>query len=119
VEGAFSIAAWVNRREFGNTDIGDSATYRLPPNDKEEEIPPPTSKELKLAVLKLKNNKVSGPDGLLKIDEIIRRFWRLIGKLWKEEIFPSQWEEGDRMMCENYRSISLLKVFSGMLLQRL
>jgi hypothetical protein len=62
----------------------------------------------------------------------MHRLWKLIEKIWKEEIFPSQWEEGlicpvyekgDQMMCENYCGISLLntayEVFSIILFQRL
>jgi hypothetical protein len=44
----------------------------LPPTDEEDEIPPRTFREVKLAVLKLMNDKASGPDGLqaklIKVD---------------------------------------------------
>jgi hypothetical protein len=96
--------------------------WTVPSTDEVEEIPLPTLEEVNFVVLKLKNNKASGPDGLnaelLKVDEMsrIHRLWKLIENKWKEEIFPSQWEKGlicpiykkgDRMMCENYRGICL------------
>jgi sorting nexin-29 len=73
------------------------------------------------------------PDDL-KLDEmkLINRVWKLIEKIWKEGIFPTQWEErlicptykkGDQMTCENSCGISLLniayEVFSVFLFQRL
>jgi sorting nexin-29 len=112
--------------------------WTVPSADEVEEIPIPTLEEVNCAVLKLENDRASGPDGLnaelLKVDKIylVNRLWKLIEKIWKEEMFPSQWEEGlicpiykkgDRMMCENYRGVSLLntacKVFSVILFQRL
>jgi hypothetical protein len=55
----------------------------------------------------------------LKVDEmsLIHRLWKLIDKIWREELFCSQWEKGlicpnykerNQMMCENYHGISLL-----------
>jgi hypothetical protein len=81
--------------------------WTAPSTDEAEEIPLPTLEEVKFAVLKLKNNRASGPDGLqtelLKVDEMsfIHRLWKLIEKIWKEEIFPSQWEEG--LICPIYK----------------
>lgn len=82
-----------------------------------EKIVPPTREEIKESITKLKNNKESGPDGLIaelfKVDsnEYVDRVWRLMKRVWKEETFPSKWEEGlicpiykkgDRLQCWNY-----------------
>jgi hypothetical protein len=54
-----------------------------------------TLEEVNLKVLKLKNNRASGPDWrnaeLSKVDEmsLIHRLPKLTEKIWKEEIFPS------------------------------
>jgi sorting nexin-29 len=95
-------------------------------------------KSVTYSIQKLNNNRAPGPDGLnsklFKIEEnkLIGRLWKVIEKIWMEEKIPRQWEEGlifpvykkgYRLICENYRGISLLntayKVFSNILFQRL
>jgi hypothetical protein len=72
----------------------------VPSTHEAEEIPLLTLEEVNFAVLKLKNNRASGSDRLnaelLKVHEmsLMHRLWKLTEKVWKEEIFPSQWEEG-------------------------
>jgi hypothetical protein len=63
--------------------------------------------DVNFAVLILKNNSASGADGLnaelLKVDEMSRvlRIWKMIEKVWEEEIFPSQWQEV--LICPIYK----------------
>jgi hypothetical protein len=74
----------------------DMSTQRTAPSmDEAESIPLPALEEVKFAVMKLKNNRLSGPDGLnaeLKERDkmcLVHRLWKLIEKMWKEEIHIS------------------------------
>jgi sorting nexin-29 len=103
----------------------------------DEDVPIPILEGVKCSTQK-PNNKAPGPDGLrvepLKIEEnkIIGRLRKVTEKTLTEEKIPRQWEQGlicpiykggDRLICEEYRGISLLntayKVFSTILFQRL
>ena len=81
--------------------------------------------EVKKAIEKMKNNKASGPTGvvieMIKAleEEGIEWVWELLRTCWEEEGKPTDWEEsemvtiykqkGDSMECENYRGIKLLE----------
>ena len=101
-------------------------------------IDPPTLTETKIAIKQLKNNKSPGCDGipaeLIKCggEDLAKEIHKLILNIWEEERIPSMWElaiiitihkKGSKLMCENYRGISLLctlyKVFTRILLNRL
>jgi len=90
-----------------------------------EEVPPPTDYEVNHAIEKLKIHKAAGSDNipaeLIKQGgtELKTRIHKLIMKIWDEETLPTEWMEGiicpiykkgDRMICTNYRPISLLNV---------
>ena len=90
-----------------------------------EEVSPPTYHEVTQIIEKLKTHKAAGPDNipaeLIKTGGIAlkQRIHKLIVKIWKEETLPREWTEGiicpiykkgDRMLCSNYRPITLLNV---------
>ena len=90
-----------------------------------EEVPPPNYQEVTQVIEKLKAHKTAHPDNiqaeLIKRGGIVlkRRIHMLIAKIWEEENLPSEWTEGiicpiykkgDRMLCSNYRPITLLNV---------
>jgi hypothetical protein len=75
--------------------------------------------------VKLKIRKAAGSDSIPA--ELIKqggtglktRIHKLIMKIWEEETLPTEWTEGiicpickkrDRMICSNYRPITLLNV---------
>jgi hypothetical protein len=90
-----------------------------------EEVPPPTYQEVTQVIEKLKTHKAVGSDNISA--ELIKaggtaleqRIHKLIGRIWEEETLPSEWTEGticpiykkgDRMLCSNYKPITLLNV---------
>jgi hypothetical protein len=90
-----------------------------------DEVPPPTYYEVNQVIEKLKTHKAAGSDNtpaeLIKQGgiEIKRRIHKLIMKIWEEETLPTEWTEGiicpiykkgDRMICCNYRPVTLLNV---------
>ena len=98
----------------------------------------PTLVEIKEAIKSLKNNKSPGKDTIpAEIwkygGEILEeKIYNLILSIWKEERIPEMWEEGiiiplhkkgDRLVCNNYRGISLwptaYKIFTKIIHQRL
>ena len=56
------------------------------------EIPPPRHEEMKVAIMRLKTNKATGPDGIpaelskTGCNELVERMHQLISKIWPEEI---------------------------------
>ena len=123
-----------------------TASYPVNGND-ETELPfqtaqpliaEPSYEETREAILKLRNGKAAGSDGvaceLLKCggDVLWNGIHELIVHIWNNEIIPEEWKlavivpiykKGDKMDCANYRGISLLnttyKVFAYVLYQRL
>ena len=104
----------------------------------EEEVPPPTYQEVTQVTDKLKAHKTAGTDNipaeLIKRGGIVlkQRIHKLIAKIWEKETLPSEWTEGiicpiykkgDRMLCSNYRPITLLnvtyKIFTVLIYNRL
>jgi len=103
-----------------------------------EEVPPPTYYEVSQVIKKLKTHKAAGSDNipaeLIKQGgtELKRRIHKLIMYIWKEETLPTEWTEGiicpiykkgDRMICSNYKPITLLnvayKIFTTLINNRL
>jgi hypothetical protein len=89
------------------------------------EVPPPTYYEVNQVIKKLKTHKAAGSDNipaeLIKQGtiELKRTIHNLIMKIWKEKTLPTEWAEGlirhiykkgERMICSNYRPITLLNV---------
>ena len=84
----------------------------------------PSREEVRKAITNLKNNKAPGKDNipaeLFKRggETLEGRMTDIIRKIWREERIPSTWTEGiiipihkkgDRMICANYRGITLLQ----------
>ena len=86
----------------------------------------------------LKNNKVSGTDGIhlewIKYggNKLLNRIYGLVRQIWEEERIPEEWNEtiivsiykkGDRERCENYRGIALgnaaYKILSNIILGKM
>jgi len=97
----------------------------------------PSLVEIKLAIKKLKNNKSPGEDSIppefykVAVNELAVALHKLFKLMWIEDKVPSQWglshliplhKKGDKMLCSNYRGISLLdislKIFESILLNR-
>ena len=104
----------------------------------DEEITPSTYHEINQVIEKLKIHKAAGLDSiqveLIKQGgkELKRRIHKLITKIWEEETLPTEWTEGiicliykkgDRMICSNYRPVTLrnvvYKIFSILINNRL
>ena len=103
-----------------------------------EDVPQPTTEEVRSAIQRLKNNKSAGSDGipaeLLKAagTNFIGAFHQLLVKIWNAETMPNEWNQsiicpihkkGDKKECKNYRGISLLniayKILASILSERL
>lgn len=102
-----------------------------------ENEPPPTQKEIREHINKLKNNRTSGEDGIIAEllkhmeNETTKDLTGIIQKIWEEEELPKDWKcalihplhkKGDKEDVNNYRGISLLqvtyKILSACLLKR-
>lgn len=109
-----------------------------PGGNSEAQIEIPSFEEVRNAIMRLKNNKCPGIDGIP--GEIWKygggalqsRLYELILKIWNEERQPYEWnmgvicpvhKKGSKKNCSNYRGIALLptayKVLSYLLLGRL
>ena len=92
-----------------------------PINDDGMEIPSPSQEKVKVSIMRLKNNKAAGSDGLpaelLKTgcNELVGRMHRLIFKIWLEESMYNDWnlsflysvlKKRDSKLCANYRGLS-------------
>ena len=99
-------------------------------NDSEEEwtmcvqtaesyVVPPNDVDKVLAISKLKNGKAKGHDQMPAelIEQRGQELEKVISKIWEEEIIPHEWKygiicpvhkEGDEMVCDNYRVVTLL-----------
>lgn len=84
---------------------------------------PPTIREIQEAIVKLKNNKAEGIDGipaeLMKTDPELfaNALQPTINQIWTEEKIPNSWKQGliiklpkkgDLTECENWRGITIL-----------
>lgn len=122
-----------------NVSSADEAVQDISLGSKEDvDVSPPSLKEVKEAIAKLKNNKAPGVDGipaeLLKHGgpELTKRMHEIISLIWSKEELPDGWnyavicplhKKGDPLVCGNYRGISLLnvayKILSNILYSRL
>ncbi|XP_075979935.1 uncharacterized protein LOC142979060 [Anticarsia gemmatalis] len=106
--------------------------------DNLEEMEPLTFTEVREAIMRLKNNKAPGIDGIPAEvwknggGAIQTKIYELLLKIWEVEQQPGQWnvgvicpihKKGCKRKCNNYRGIALLptayKVLSYVLLKRL
>jgi len=81
-------------------------SHQHPPDipEMENDLPiscdPPTSQEIRAAILKAKNGKAAGPDGIpseaLKadLDTTVEMLQQLFKKILKDENIPENWKEG-------------------------
>jgi hypothetical protein len=93
-----------------------------------------TIEDIKDAIGKLKNYRLSGPDNIMaelftiKQNVLDITLHKVICEVWKDEVIPEQWEEGlicpvykkgDQLQPSNYRYITLLntgyRIFSNIL----
>ena len=98
---------------------------------------PPTVGEISATILRLRNNKSPGEDGIPPevykacLPVLIVPLHELFCAIWQQEKFPTDWgtslllpipKKGDLSVCDNYRGISLIdiaaKVFAVLLLNR-
>ena len=103
-----------------------------------EVVPPPTYYEVNQVIERLKIHTAAGLDSIPAElitqggTELKTRVHKLIMKIWDEETLPTEWMEGiicpiykkgDRMICSNYRPITLLnvvyKIFSFLINNRI
>ena len=99
--------------------------------DYEESEPPLLLAEVEDAISRLKNNKVSGVDGIPA--ELIKHSGRLgammlhklVSRIWETCVWPDDWrtqefiplfKSGDKKQCSNYRTIALISHSSKILL---
>jgi hypothetical protein len=101
-----------------NTHINQTATE----GELEEE--PPSILDIEIAIQSMSNNKSPGIDNIPAElhknvgQQLIRKVHRLINGIWTEEKVPIEWKtniivpiyknKGDKLLCANYRGISLL-----------
>jgi sorting nexin-29 len=91
----------------------------------EERISPPTKQEIERCVRKIKNNRAPGEDNVVAEfikyggTDITDAIHKLINIIWELECMPECWKTGiicpilkkeDKLVCENYRGITLLNV---------
>ena len=94
--------------------------------------------ELSNAILHLKNGKAPGVD-MISAEEIVasgkegeQALFSLCRRIWQKEEFPDEWKQSvilpihkkkDKLICDNYRGISLLchsqKMMASVMLQRI
>lgn len=97
--------------------------HEMETSQMEEIIPAPTLEEIKNIIMKLKNGKSSGENGvnseLIKYggEELMKKIHTLIEEIWEKEVMPKSWEtvvlipiykKGSKEECSNYRGIALL-----------
>ncbi|PSN43121.1 hypothetical protein C0J52_10468 [Blattella germanica] len=104
----------------------------------EPHLKEPSYNEVAYVINSLKNNKSAGLDGITA--ELIKnggislfeRIYQLMMMIWTEEKIPEEWtigiiqpiyKKGDKLICNNYRGITLLnvvyKILSGIIYNRL
>lgn len=125
-------------RELYQTQEQDYENEQQVTQDPHKQEEPPTYEEFMHTVERLKPNKAAGPDEisneLLKNggEELQKRLYNLIVKIWREENMPVDWrsglltpiyKKGDPTICSNYRGIMLLnttyKILTSIIRKRL
>ena len=119
------------------SEVDDEIFDSIHPADVPDDEPPPSLKEVKDAILRLKNRKSPGvcqiTAEMLKHGgpELTRCLHAIISVVWQTEKCPQDWRDSvvvtifkkkDATVCDNYRGISLLsiagKVYALTLLNR-
>lgn len=120
-----------------NNDHHSDVTLELT-EDTPDDIEPPMMDDVIEAIERLKNNKAPGEDLLAAEffknmgETLLNEVYDLIMDIWRREQMPVDWgtslicpifKKGDKLLCNNYRGISLLdvayKIFSNILLSKI
>ncbi|KAG7296948.1 hypothetical protein JYU34_019852 [Plutella xylostella] len=107
-------------------------------HNNDSEVEPPSFEEVRAAIMRLKNNKAPGIDGLPSEiwkycgGTVQSKLYELLLKIWEAKQQPQEWntgvicpvhKKGCKKKCTNYRGIALLptayKILSYVLLKRL
>jgi len=111
---------WKHFQELLNQPPTQRRYHQNPQSWDELDIETGTStlEEVRQAMMKLKDHKAPGTDGI-KGGAVLEALHTQIVKIWEEKKVPQDWKrseirvlfkKGDRKECKNYRGISLLCV---------
>ena len=137
-------ARWVEHfnelyNQVNNTD--NSVLMEIPDDygkRQEQDCPQLTKDEVRYAIKHLKTGKAPGVD-MVTAEEIaaageygVDVMYQLCSRIWEEERFPEEWKQSviipiykkkDKLVCDNYRGISLLchaeKLMASIILRRI
>lgn len=113
----------ITKRLWGIAEQDSEIKGRKKDEQSEQEIPTP--EDFDKVIQKLRNNKTPGKDKiqseLIKAggQQLTDRLYNLICEVWVKKTMPNEWREavinpiykkGDRLVCNNYRPISILNV---------
>lgn len=133
------LARWTEHyRELLNKESGGSSREGSDVQTAELNLEKPTLLDVQTAMKRMKNRKAPGEDNITA--EMLKNagpnveveVHNLVAKIWEAEVMPKSWnvgliasiyKKGDKLVCDNYRGITLLniayKVFSNILLKNL
>jgi hypothetical protein len=128
----------LSKDEGNENESDDLDGQKALSEDKEEMTNEPSREEVEETIRKMKNNRSPGEDSivaeLIKCGgkELIIKIHELINNIWRNEVMPEKWKtgiicpihkKGDKLLCGNYRGITLLnvvyKILSGVISKRL